>query len=149
MPQFETSFYLTQIIWMLGSFSFLYVMMAFLICPMIEDVLEERRQKIQRDLDLAESLNKQAEILHQRYQAFTLTSEKEKDMRIREAYAQIQKDATTMEKKNEKQLRQKVRQAEKKIEKVRSEIQDESKRLSEQIAENFANRLMKKGDLDA
>lgn len=149
MPQFETSFYLTQIIWMLGSFSFLYVMMAFLICPMIEDVLEERRQKIQRDLDLAESLNKQAEILHQRYQAFTLTSEKEKDMRIREAYAQIQKDAADMEKKNDTQLRQKVRQAEKKIEKVRSEIQDESKRLSEQIAENFANRLMKKGDLDA
>lgn len=149
MPQFETSFYLSQIIWMLGSFGFLYVMVASLICPMIEEVLEDRRQKIQRDLDLAESLNKQAEILHQRYQAFMLASEKEKDMRIRDAYAQIQKDAATMEKKNEKQLRQKVRQAEKKIDKARMEIQRESKRLSEQIAENFAYRLMKKGDLDA
>ena len=57
-------------------------------------------------------------------------------------------DAAALEKKNETQLRQKVRQAEKKIEKARTDIQRESKRLSEQIAKKFANRLMKKGDLD-
>lgn len=146
MPQFDTSFYLTQIIWMLGSFAFLYVMMAFLICPMIEDVLEDRRQKIQRHLDSAESLNKQAETLHQRYQAFMLTAEKEKNTRIQDAYAQIQKDAADMERKNDVKLRQKVRQAEKKIDKIRLNIQNESERLSGQIAEKFANRLMNKGD---
>ena len=146
MPQFDTSFYLTQIIWMLGSFAFLYVMMAFLICPMIEDVLEDRRQKIQRDLASAESLNKQAEILHQRYQAFMLAAEKEKSARIQNAYAQIQQDAADMERKNDVKLRQKVRRAEKKIDKARLDIQQESEKLSSQIAEHFVNKLIVKGD---
>jgi hypothetical protein len=67
---------------MVVSFAFLYVMMAFLICPMIEDVLNERIQKIQQDLDSAEHLNRQAEVLHQRYQAFYLSAEKEKSQHI-------------------------------------------------------------------
>lgn len=146
MPQFDTSFYLAQIIWMFGSFAFLYVMMAFLICPMIEDVFNERKNKIQQDLDMAERLKKHAEVLHQRYQAFYLSAEKEKSQYVQDAYAQIQKKASQTEKKNDAQLRQKVRQAEKKIDNVKQKIQHDSEMLSNQLAESFVKRLMVEGD---
>ena len=146
MPQFDTSFYLAQMIWMVVSFAFLYVMMAFLICPMIEDVLNERKQKIQQDLDSAEHLNRQAEVLHQRYQAFYLSAEKEKSQHIQDAYAQIQKNVLQIEKKNDSQNRQKVRQAEKKIDKVKQKIQHDSELLSNQLAEGFVRRLTTEGD---
>lgn len=146
MPQFDTSFYLTQIIWMLGSFAFLYVMMAFLVCPMLEDVLNDRQQKIQNDLEQAERFNKQADVFHQRYQAFILSAEKEKSMRVQDAYAQIQKDAADLEHKNDVQLRRKVRQAEQKIDKATAGIRKESDKQALQIAEIFVNRLMKGGD---
>ena len=146
MPQFDTSFYLTQAIWMLGSFAFLYVMMAFLICPMIEDVLEERQLKIKQDLDKAEHLNKQAEVLHQRYQTFVVSAEKEKSRRIQDSYEQIQKTAAEMEKKNDMQLRRKVRQAERKIDMAVSDIQQKSEKLSAQVAEMLAKRLSEGGE---
>lgn len=146
MPQFDTSFYLTQAIWMLGSFAFLYVMMAFLICPMIEDVLEERQLKIKQDLDKAEHLNKQAEVLHQRYQTFVVSAEKEKSRRIQDSYEQIQKTVAEMEKKNDTQLRRKVRQAERKIDMAVSDIQQKSEKLSAQVAEMLAKRLSEGGE---
>ena len=146
MPQFDTSFYLTQIIWMLVSFGFLYVMMSSLICPMIEDVLEERHHKIRQDLDKAEHLNKQAEVLHQRYQTFILGAEKEKTDRIQEAYHQIQKNAAEAEKKNDSQLRRKVRQTEQKIDKTVASIRQKSEKLSVQVAEKFAKRLSGEGE---
>lgn len=60
MPQFETSTYLAQIVWLLICFFSLWFTMSMFIIPKIEDILEQRRRKIDGYIQKAEKINKQA-----------------------------------------------------------------------------------------
>lgn len=147
MPQFDVSFYVSQAFWMLISFGFLYLMMSHLICPMIEEVLAERARLIQSDLDAAERMNRQAEKLIQRHQAFMAAAEQEKAVRIQRAYARIQKEASAAEDKNEQSLRRKVRSAEAKITAADTALRQESELISGQIADELSSHFFKRGDV--
>jgi len=141
MPQFETALYGAQIFWLLVSFGFLYLMMSQLICPMIEEVLQEREKKIQTALSEAEMLNQKATDFHQRQQTYLMTAEQEKIERIQKTYREIQKKAKTEENKNESALRQRIRRAEQKIEKASASLRQESDQLSDQLAEQLVASL--------
>lgn len=145
MPQFDVSFYLSQIFWMLISFGFLYLMMSHLICPMIDEVLSERARLIQDDLDAAERINHQAEKLIQRHQAFMASAEQEKAVRIQEAYTRIQKEATAAENKNERALQRKVRSVETRIESADATLRQQSEAISNQIADELSSHFFKGG----
>lgn len=142
MPQFDVSFFTGQIFWMLISFGFLYLMMATLICPMLEETLADRAARVQADIQAAEDLNRQAEQINQRYQAFLLNAEEKKTDRIQTAYARVQKDLATQERENDRRLRQKVRQAEHKIDAARQKMETESQAVSATVAEALVERLM-------
>jgi len=142
MPQFDASFFVGQIFWMLISFGFLYLMMSMLICPMIEDVLENREKRIQNDLAAAEKLNRQAEALHQRYQTYQLAVEQEKNNRIQVAYGKIQRETATRENKHEVQLRRKVQKAEQKIDSATKQLRQKSETLSAQLSDHLVERLL-------
>ena len=141
MPQFDTAFYVPQIFWLFISFGFLYLMMSLLICPMIEEVFTERERRIKKMLDEAETLNQEANTLHQRYQAYLLTAEKEKSDKIQTAYARIQKKNLALERKNEASLRRQIRVAEQKINQASATLREESERLSTPLAEQLADHL--------
>lgn len=142
MPQFDVSFFTGQIFWMLLSFGFLYLMMATLICPMIEETISERSDRVQADIQAAEDLNRQAEQINQRYQAFLLNAEEKKTERIQTAYARVQKDLAARERENDRRLRQKVRQAEHKIDAARQKMEMTSQTVSAQVATLLIDRLM-------
>ncbi len=145
MPQFDVSFYLSQAFWMLISFGFLYLMMSHLICPMIDEVLAERARLIQSDLDAAERINRQAEKLIQRHQAFVAAAEQEKAVRIQNAYTRIQKEASVAEDKNERALRRKVRSVEAKITAADTALRQQSELISSQIADELSDHFFKRG----
>lgn len=58
MPQFELVSYLSQAFWMLVSFGFLYLLVDYVLFPMIEDVMDERKRVIAENLAAAEKANK-------------------------------------------------------------------------------------------
>ncbi|MCH7956887.1 MAG: F0F1 ATP synthase subunit B' [Proteobacteria bacterium] len=61
MPQLDTSTYAPQVIWLAITFGVLYVLMTRVALPRIGHVLEERRHKIDQNLEKAESLKGDAE----------------------------------------------------------------------------------------
>jgi F-type H+-transporting ATPase subunit b len=142
MPQFDLSFFWGQIFWMLVGFGFLYLMMSYLICPMLEEIMSDREEKIKTALQQAEKINGQAEKINQRYQAFLLSAEQEKNDRIQSAYLKIKKEAQKDESKNEVRLRALVRKTEQKIEKSNQLLEQKIDGLAEDIAENLANNLL-------
>ena len=146
MPQFDASFFVGQIFWMLVSFGFLYLMMSQLICPMLEEILETREKQIQDDLAAAEKLNRQAEVIHQRYQTYLLAAEQEKNKRVQAAYQYIQKETATLENKQDVQLRRKVQKAEQKIEAAARQLKQESETVSAQLADHLVNKLLTSED---
>ena len=69
MPQFEFSSYSSQIFWLIISFILLYFIMSKIALPRIGEALKHRRDKITSDLDKAESLNKDASLALEKFQA--------------------------------------------------------------------------------
>lgn len=61
LPQLNPDVFAPQLVWLAITFTVLYFSLAWLILPRIGQVLEERRNRIQRDLDEAERLKKETE----------------------------------------------------------------------------------------
>lgn len=56
LPQLNPESFAPQLIWLAITYGFLYLALSWFILPRIGQVIEERRNRIQRDLDEAESL---------------------------------------------------------------------------------------------
>ena len=143
MPQFDTSFYPAQIFWMLISFGFLYLMISQLICPMIEEVLLKRANKIKYTLEQAEAFNQEAVFLNQKYQTFLQKVETEKNEKTKKAYQDIQAKMKALEQKSESNLKRQIRKSEKNIEKATFVLQKESNDLSSELAELLVCQIEK------
>ena len=61
LPQLDPNVFSPQIIWLAISFTVLYFLMSKLALPRISGVIEERSQRIQRDLDEAERFKAETE----------------------------------------------------------------------------------------
>lgn len=61
MPQMNPDYVSEQLIWLVLTFTFLYVMMSRVALPRIGAALEERQDKIADDLDKASDLKREAE----------------------------------------------------------------------------------------
>ncbi|KUO57505.1 MAG: hypothetical protein APF80_16345 [Alphaproteobacteria bacterium BRH_c36] len=55
-PPFNSETFAPQLVWLALTFTILYVLMSRLLLPRIGEVIDERRERIQRDLDTAERL---------------------------------------------------------------------------------------------
>ncbi len=62
MPQFDTSTFPTQLVWLTITFVIFFLAMRQVVMPRIADVLEARRNRIDGDLDRAQALKDEAEI---------------------------------------------------------------------------------------
>jgi F-type H+-transporting ATPase subunit b len=61
MPQLNPDYVAPQLFWLVVSFALLYILMSRVALPRIAGVIEQRRDKIARDLDKAENLKKEAD----------------------------------------------------------------------------------------
>jgi F-type H+-transporting ATPase subunit b len=76
MPQLEQiDTYLSQVVWLVISFAVLYVVMWKAALPRVADVLQERQERIDDDLDRAEKLKAEAEAVLTQYQATVAEAE--------------------------------------------------------------------------
>ena len=69
MPQLDFSTYAPQLVWLAISFAALYFLMARVALPRIATVIEERRDRIARDLDEAERSREESEAAVAAYEA--------------------------------------------------------------------------------
>lgn len=116
MPQFDTSFFASQIFWTILSFSLLFVVLKQWILPRIEKVLDARTQVIAKELKEAEQKNQHFQTLKERYT---------------EKLENIDHDVKKAFKQSEKELR--VHQAE-----LSQEWEQQKKRKEKIFAEDMA-----------
>ena len=68
MPQFDPTYFSTQIIWLVITFVALYLIMARTILPRISDVLDERDHRINDSLRKADLFKEDAEAAYATYE---------------------------------------------------------------------------------
>jgi F-type H+-transporting ATPase subunit b len=61
LPQLNSAHFLPQLFWLAVTFGLLYFIMKRIALPRVGEVIEERRDRVQRDLDTAERLKRETE----------------------------------------------------------------------------------------
>ena len=132
MPQLNPEFFVSQLFWLVVTFSFLFVFLWRVSLPRIGNVLEKRERKITEELTEAKELQAEAskiqeEIENQLKQARTDSSEM-----IKSSTIALQDKAQTELKKLDKELEAKIDESAKAIDKSKSESVSQ---IQEQIHE--------------
>lgn len=68
LPQFDPTWFASQVFWLAVCFGILYLIFAKKTLPSISGVIENRKNHIQSDLEMAEKLTAEADAVHDGYQ---------------------------------------------------------------------------------
>ena len=63
MPQLNPEFFISQLFWLVVTFSFLLFFLWKISLPRISKVLEKRENKINNDIEIAKKLQAEAELI--------------------------------------------------------------------------------------
>ena len=135
MPHLNPEFFVTQLFWLVVTFSFLLVFLWRISLPRIGNVLEKRERKISEDLTTAKELQNEAEkiqdtIENQLTQARTSASE------------MIKSSSLTLQDKAQKELIKLEKELDEKIEQSSASI-EQSKNESVLQIQNQINEITK------
>lgn len=141
MPQLEISTYLSQFFWLITSFLSLWLVMAWVIIPKIEEVMEQRRRKIDDFVQKAEKINKQALISLEKYEKALKKAKENAQTAIDENKKELEQVIATRHLEIEELLNKKIADTEFMLAKERRETLVAIDEVSVNVAEQILNKL--------
>ncbi len=93
LPQFDPTWFASQIFWLVIAFAFMYFFFAKKTLPDISSVIENRKNHIQSDLDAAEKLAAEADAVHDAYQENMTKSQAEASKSMQDAESKMKAKA--------------------------------------------------------
>ena len=121
MPQLNPEFFVSQLFWLVVTFSFLLVFLWRISLPRISNVLEKRDRKINEDLTAAKELQSEAENIQDRIENQLKQARSDASELIKSSSASLQDKAQIEISKLEKELDDKINDSSEKIEKSKNE----------------------------
>ena len=129
MPQLNPEFFVSQLFWLVVTFSFLFVFLWRVSLPRIGNVLEKRERKITEDLTAAKELQAEASQIQEKIEKQLKQARNDASEMIKSSSIALQDKAQTELKKLDKELETKIDESAKAIDKSKSEsvsqIQDQ------------------------
>ena len=141
MPQLEVSTYLSQFFWLILSFLSLWFFMAWFIIPKIEDILEQRRRKIDDYIQKAEKINKQALASLEKYEKALKKAKLEAESIIATNKVSIEKSIADRHLEIEEILNKKIADTEFMLAKERQETFEAIDAICLKTAKHILNKL--------
>ena len=121
MPQLNPEFFITQLFWLVVTFSFLLVFLWRISLPRIGNILEKRERKINEDLTAAKELQSEAENIQDKIEQQLKQARSDASELIKSSSASFQDKAQYEITKLEKELDEKITDSSNKIEKSKNE----------------------------
>jgi F-type H+-transporting ATPase subunit b len=141
MPQFDPTFYTTQLFWLFVSFALLYVLMSTLAMPKIGAVLEERQRKIDDNLDKAAQLKAEAETAIALYEKALAESRAKAQEILRASGETMAKQAEERQKQLGERLAQQVKAGEARINAAKDQALTHVREIAAEVAKSAAAKL--------
>ena len=121
MPQLNPEFYVTQLFWLVVTFSFLLVFLWRVSLPRIASALEKRERKISEDLTTAKELQNEAEKIQDTIESQLKQARTDASEMIKTSSLTLQEKAQIELTKLDKELDSKIEQSSATIEKSKNE----------------------------
>lgn len=142
LPQLNPADFSPQLIWLALTFVVLYAILARVALPRIGEVIEERRDRVQRDLDAAERFKAETDAALKAYEtalgeARQKASSMAKDMR-EELAAETDKERSAVE----SQLSAKLADAEQRIAETKSKALTSVDEIAAETASAVVSKLL-------
>ena len=142
LPQLDVQTYASQIFWLIISFIVLYFLVAKVAMPRISEVLEERQERIEDDLDKAETLKKEAYVVRVEYEkALMLARERAHDA-TQQAKEEINRHVAEAEAAANKKMSKMLKEAEDRIGSARAEIIKGADAAADTVEKNVARTVV-------
>ena len=147
MPQLNPEFWVSQIVWLVLTFGFLYLVLSKLILPKISENLESRKSQILENIETAENQREESEKKLKEFEKIILESKLEAKNYFNEARRKILEDINSKRLALEKDIDEEISAAEQEVnnlkigshEKIRNIAVETSSELIKQLIGEEAN----------
>lgn len=141
-PPFDSTTYASQLLWFAITFALLYYLMAKVALPRIAGILEDRRDRIASDLDLAERLKQESEEAHAAYDKALAEARSHANTIADGARESARQDAAAKRAEIEANLANKLEAAEKRIGEIKSKALDDVGEIARETTEALVKSLV-------
>ena len=141
MPQLDTTWYASQLFWLVICFFSLYYIMSRFIAPSIADILEKRQNKIDEYLDKATETKRQAEEALQKYHAALNKVTKEANEALERTKKELDAEIAAKQNAMALKLRKKVEDGEEKIRRSKEDAMIKVCDISEELAKDIVKKI--------
>jgi F-type H+-transporting ATPase subunit b len=141
MPQLDPSSFPTQLFWLVVCFAVLYLVMWKVALPKIADVLRERQERIDGDLEKAEALKAEAEQVLESYQQALADGRAEAQTILREARDRTAAESATRLDELTARLARETADAESRIAAAKADALENVRNVASETAQAAASRL--------
>lgn len=142
LPQLDPTTYPSQIFWLLVVFTFLFVFFSKKTIPEISRTVENRQDRIQNDLESAEKLRKEVEIIHTHYENSLAGARSE----AAKCYADVETHVQQQTKKKQEDLRERTEKDIKNLESTIAvsvkNVMTEMERIAAEIAVSATEKII-------
>lgn len=142
LPQLNTDTYGSQLFWLFLTFIIMYLLMARKVMPRISDVLEKRHNKLNHDLDQAETLRTEAEKAKVEYEKALQEARSAASNTIAEVQAVLNQEAQERNDKLNETLAQQMREAETRINLTREKAIKKLTPISAEMSRDIVTKLL-------
>jgi F-type H+-transporting ATPase subunit b len=142
MPQLDPTYFPTQLFWLVICFVILYLVMWKIALPRIADVLRERQERVDDDLEKAESLKADAQQVLETYQKTMADGRNEAQSILRTAKEKISADGAAKLTELSERLATETANAEARIAEAQQEALANIRGVAVETAQAAATRLI-------
>jgi F-type H+-transporting ATPase subunit b len=141
MPQLDFHTFPTQIFWLIVSFIVLYVLMTAVALPRIERIVEERRRRLDDDLEKASQMKSEAEAVIAAYEKALAEARANAQATVKETTDRIAAESAERQRQAAAALAEKTEAAEKRIAEAKNRALAGVRDIAIEVAQAMAQRL--------
>ena len=141
-PPFDPTTYSSQLFWLAICFTFLYLVLSRIALPRIGEVLEERRDRIQRDLDKAAELREETETAIASYEEALASARAKAGSIADETRSKLNAEIASERTAIEQEITKKAVEAETRIREAKTAAMSEVNNIAAETTETIVDKLI-------
>lgn len=140
LPQFDPTWFASQVFWLIISFAILYVIFAKKTLPAISATIDRRRQQIDSDMETTGTLAQESETTLEAYK----TNLKESHLKARAVVTKVEQDLKVAAEANQEKFREKAEKKMLKTEQAIIEAKDAALKDIKSMTSDVVTETVKK-----
>ena len=142
MPQLNPEFWISQIFWLVLTFSLLYIILSKLILPKISNNLESRKTQILENIETAEKQREESEKKLKEFEKIILESKIEAKNYFNEARQKILDEINSKRNSLNKEIDEEISAAEKEVINLKSSSREKIKNIAIETSSELIKQLI-------